>query len=172
MIIKGDKIYLRSITYEDTSDIVRWRNSDFVRDRFIYRERFTEELHNDWMKNVVETGKAVQFIMFEGTTGKKFGSVYLRDIDMKNKKCEFGIFIGEEEMSCKGYGREAALLITEYAFNEMGINRIFLRVLSDNEIAIRSYQRSGFTVEGTAREDVWIEDRPRDVLFMSKLKKE
>ena len=36
-------IYLRYMTVEDTDKIVAWRNSDAVRSRFIYRERFTTE---------------------------------------------------------------------------------------------------------------------------------
>ena len=166
-MIEGNSIYLKHITYQDTPDIVRWRNSDFVRSRFIYREEFDEETHNNWMKTMVDTGKVVQFIIYEKTTDRKIGSVYLRDIDNDNKKCEFGIFIGEEDMLGKGYGKEAARLITNYAFNDLNLYKVYLRVLADNKRAYNSYCSSGFVEEGIAKNDVWINGKPRDVIFMA-----
>lgn len=168
MRIERKKIFLTRITYDDTEDIVRWRNTDFVQKNFIYREPFTTEGHKKWMKNMIETGQAVQFIIWEQSTSKKIGSVYLRDIDHKNKKAEFGIFIGEKECCGKGYGREAAEIITEYAFSVLCLNKVFLRVLSYNERAYRSYLRAGFKQEGFFKADVYVDDKPLDVIFMAK----
>ena len=53
-------IYLRPMTYEDTDDIVAWRNSDSVRKNFIYQALFTRESHENWIRTMVETGKVVQ----------------------------------------------------------------------------------------------------------------
>ncbi len=169
MIITGKKVILRPIDYSDTEDIVRWRNSDFVRSQFLYRALFTKESHEAWMRNMVETGKVVQFIMLERQTGEKIGSVYLRDIDYTNRKCEFGIFIGEEDKLSCGYGREAAELITDYAFRELKLYKVFLRVLAENQRARKSYLRAGFQEEGTSRAEVWLDGVPRDVVFMSRL---
>lgn len=47
------------------------------------------------------------------------------------------------------------------------MHRIYLRVLADNERAIRSYEHAGFVKEGLAHDDVWIEGRPYDVIFMA-----
>ncbi len=168
MKIEGNQIYLSPITYEDTKDIVRWRNKPSVREHFIYRELFTSEIHEKWMKNEVETGKVVQFIIRDRGTEQKIGSVYLRDIDKNNRKCEFGIFIGEEDYLNKGYGREAAELITEYAFIKMNIHKIYLRLLAHNLRALHSYQKAGFVQEGISKDDVWIDGKPHDVIFMSK----
>ena len=35
IVIEGEGIYLRKITFEDTDNIIRWRNSDSVRTHFI-----------------------------------------------------------------------------------------------------------------------------------------
>ena len=44
-------IYLRLMTYEDTENIVNWRNSDAVRKNFIYQALFTRESHENWIGN-------------------------------------------------------------------------------------------------------------------------
>lgn len=167
-MIEGEKIYLLPITYDDTDLIVKWRNEPFVQKQFIYRAKFTNEGHNAWMKNMVETGKVVQFIICEKETNKKIGSVYLRDIELQHKKAEFGIFIGELSKLGQGIGREAAELITTYAFEKLGLYKVFLRVLADNERAYRSYERAGFKKEGLAKADVWLDGKPLDVIFMAK----
>lgn len=159
---------LTEMTDGDTEDIVRWRNREFVRRMFLYQEPFTCEGHRSWIKNMIETGKAVQFIIWEKETGLKIGSVYLRDIDRENLKAEFGIFIGEEEKLGCGYGREAADLITDYGFSVLGLNKIFLRVMAENERARKSYQRAGFTEEGLMKQDRIINGKKQDLVFMAK----
>ena len=58
--IEGQRVYLRSITYEDTDMIVAWRNQENVIKYFFYRGEFTKEGHLKWMKERVETGNVVQ----------------------------------------------------------------------------------------------------------------
>lgn len=164
-ILVGDKVSIRPITLDDTDDIVRWRNSDFVRSKFIYRRIITKEMHEKWMSDFVFVGNVAQFIIEHNN--EKIGSVYLRDIDNNNLKAEFGIFIGDSTNTSKGKGSEATLLILRYAFNTLKLNKVFLRVLASNYRAIKSYEKVGFIKEGIAREDVIIDDVKHDVLFMS-----
>ena len=98
------------MTEKDTENIVRWRNEAFVRENFIYQKPFTVEGHKHWAETMVNTGRAVQFIICTQEE-KPVGSVYLRDIDRTHNKAEYGIFIGEEEALSKGYGSEAAELM-------------------------------------------------------------
>ena len=170
--IIGKKVALKPITYDDTENIIRWRNSDFVRNQFLYRELFTRESHEGWLRDKVETGKAVQFIIIERSSGLEIGSAYLRDIDHANRKCEFGIFIGVSEKLGLGYGRESALLITQYAFSKLQMHKVFLRVLAENDRARKSYRSAGFMEEGFSRDDVWIDGQPHSVVFMARLEDE
>ena len=162
-------IYLRPMTYEDTDRIVSWRNSDAVRKNFIYQELFTRESQENWIQTKVETGDVVQMIICESGTDKPLGSVYIRDIDRKHKKAEYGIFIGEPAARGRGLGTSAAKLMLRYCFEEEGLNRVYLRALADNEQAIRSYEKAGFRREGYLRKDVCIDGIYRDVVWMAVL---
>ncbi len=159
-------IYLRPMTFEDTELIVSWRNQDAVRRNFIYQELFTREGHEHWIRTMVETGRVVQMIICEAEDGRPVGSVYLRDIDRQHNKAEYGIFIGGEGARGKGYGTMAAGLMIRYAFEEMGLHRLFLRVFADNTQAIRSYEKAGFEREACLREDVCIDGCYRDIVLM------
>lgn len=160
-------IYLRPMTEEDTDLIVAWRNSEGVRKHFIYQKLFTKEGHLAWLHNVVETGKAVQMIICEAETDRLLGSVYIRDIDMDHRKGEYGIFIGEADSRGKGVGTKAAKLMIEYAFNELKLHKIFLRVYADNLRAIGSYEKAGFVREAYLRDDVCVNGVFRDMVLMA-----
>ena len=162
-------IYLRLMGYEDTDRIVSWRNSDAVRKNFIYQELFTRQSHENWIRTRVETGDVVQMMICELETDKPIGSVYIRDIDRKHKKAEYGIFIGEPSARGRGLGTAAAKLMLQYCFEEKELNRVYLRALADNEQAIRSYEKAGFKREGYLREDVCIDGIYRDVVWMAAL---
>ncbi|MCI8566662.1 MAG: UDP-4-amino-4,6-dideoxy-N-acetyl-beta-L-altrosamine N-acetyltransferase [Lachnospiraceae bacterium] len=165
--IEGVNIYLRPITMDDTADILRWRNDERVRSNFIDQALFTVETHENWMRTRVASGSVVQFIIHEKETGRPVGSVYLRDIDRKNKKAEYGIFIGEADAAGKGLGSEAARLAVAYARDTLKLHKLMLRVFADNAGAVKSYQRAGFEKEGYLRDEFLQAGGYRDILLMA-----
>jgi UDP-4-amino-4,6-dideoxy-N-acetyl-beta-L-altrosamine N-acetyltransferase len=168
MDIIGNKIILKPITLEDTPYIVKWRNSYSVRCNFIYQDLFTTESHISWLEDMVFTGKVKQFIIIIKETGNAVGSIFLRDIDWNNDKAEYGVFIGEETARGKGLGTEAADLICQFGFQELHLNKIFLRVFADNNNAIRSYKKAGFQQEAYLKQDVKVNGQYRDVILMAR----
>ena len=166
-IIEGKKVKLRPICISDTELIIKWRNTPSVRKNFIFRETFTKEMHMEWLKSKVDTGEVVQYIVIETKSDIPVGSVYFRNIDKKNNSAEFGIFIGEENARGKGIGTEATRLFVDYGFENLGLHRIMLRVLKQNDAALKSYQNAGFEIEGCFRDMVNLEEGYRDVVFMS-----
>lgn len=172
LIIKGEEISLRFMKKEDTELIVSWRNKEFVRKNFIFQKPFTIEGHLSWFKDMIQTGKAVQFIIMENTLQKEIGSVYFRDISMEHHKAEYGIFIGEEDALGCGYGTEAAKLAIKYGFDELKLHKIFLRVLEENKKAIKSYENAGFIREAFLKDDVYIQGSYRNIILMAVLETE
>lgn len=146
IIRTGDNIILRRMTRDDTANIIKWRNSSTVMSHFIIQTPLTPEIHENWIRTKVEKGLVEQFIIIIKNSGKEIGSVYFRDIDKNESQAEFGIFIGEEEEQGKGYGYEAQKLALDYAFSQMGMKTIVLRVISDNERAIANYNKCGFVI--------------------------
>lgn len=154
MIIAGENVDLREMSLEDTENIINWRNNPRVKKMFCIQSDFTEEGHINWYNNMILKGFVKQFIIVDKKAKKDVGSIYLRDIDYKNKKAEYGIFIGEDSCRGKGIGSEAGKLLVKYAFEELKLHKIFLRVFEDNEVAINSYKNIGFTIEGIFKDDI------------------
>lgn len=162
-------IYLRLMTGEDTDRIVAWRNSDAVRKNFIYQELFTREGHEEWVRSMVNTGRVAQLMICLAQGCEPVGSVYVRDIERRHRKAEYGIFIGEAQARGRGIGTAAARLMLKYCFEELGLHRVFLRVYADNAQAVRSYEKAGFVREAYLRDDVWVDGRYRDIVLMGVL---
>ncbi len=170
MQLQADAIYLRQMQISDTDNIIAWRNNPRVRHNFIYQGLFTAEGHLNWIKTQVEPGHVVQFIICEKDSDRAVGSVYFRDIDRERKCAEYGIFIGEDDAVGKGYGTQAARLALSYAFSEMQLEFVFLRVFADNTGARKSYERAGFRLVENKQDEIVTEKEVRTVVFYIKNK--
>lgn len=159
-------LILRSISEEDTDDILKWRNSEHVRKYFIYQKEIKKDDHLNWLKNKVDVGSVIQFMILNRADQRSVGSVYLKDIDYENQKAEYGIFIGEENMTNQGIGSMAAKCMIEYAFCELKLHKLYLRVYEDNYRAISSYIKAGFTKVALLEDDVLVQGKFRNVVLM------
>ena len=169
--IVGHNVILKQITMQDTDLIVKWRNNPEVMKNFIYRGEFTHETHKHWMETKVARGEVLQYIIMTKRDRIPVGSVYYRDID-RNNSAEYGVFIGEDSARKKGVGSETARLFTRYGIEELGLHRIYLRLLAGNDIAYRKYEKAGFKKEGVFRDMVYLDGEYRDVIFMSLLEED
>lgn len=81
------------------------------------------------------------------------GTVSLKNISRKNENAEYAISFRK---SAHGTGAScyATQEILRIAFEEMGLSRVYLYVLSINRRANRFYQKVGFAHEGTLRNHV------------------
>ena len=167
--IDGERVYLRSITYDDTDMIVRWRNKESVKKYFFYRGEFTAESHTKWLKERVETGEVIQFVVCEHESDRPIGCTYIRDIDYGNRKAEYGVFLGEDDVRGNGIGKEILNLTVDYAFNELKLHRIYARVRPDNEPSLFSFLHCGFEKEALLREAVLCDGEYVDVVILGRL---
>lgn len=152
------EVSIRPITKQDTPLILKWRNKDSIRKNFIYQEQLTEEIHNEWLQNKILTRKAMQFIIIYTKNEEPIGSIYLSHIDEQNKQAELGIFIGEDRYRGKGFGEQAILLIKQYAFDTLRLNRIYLRLVKKNHIAFSCYKKCGFKqIQKCDESIIWME---------------
>ena len=99
------------------------------------------------------------------------GTVSLKDIDKTNKKAEYAIVLHPDAIG-KGYADFATNYILEYAFENAGLNRVFLNVLSENIRACKFYEKKGFVFEGEWRDAVFHKGCFKNLKWYSVLKKD
>lgn len=169
--IYGKQVYLRPITdsEEDTNNIICWRNSDGVRPYFIYQKPFTIEGHKQWLENEIFSGKGFQFIVCKVEDDKPIGCTYLRDYDKVSRKAEYGFFLGIQEEKGKGIGKEMLTVTMNFAFEELGIHKLYARAFANNMPSVKSFLSCGFEQEGYFKDEEYINEEYRDIVFFAKI---
>ena len=176
--MNGGNIYLRPLTLSDTDFIVKWRNTESVRKNLFSQDLISPESHRKYYNEYIETHKCYQFILeqivYENgniySCSVPVGTVYLKDIDYENSKALMGIFIGESVDRGKGFGKEAVQLILKYGFLQLGLNKIYLQVICNNEKMMSLCEEIGFIKEGRLREDYFRDGSYHDIEQLSILK--
>jgi RimJ/RimL family protein N-acetyltransferase len=100
------------------------------------------------------------------------GEARLDRVDMQDRRASFAIGILDPQCLGRGIGTEAMRLVLQFAFAQLKLHRISVRVLAYNQRAIRSYQKCGFVVEGHEREAAWVNGQWHDDVMMGLLDRE
>lgn len=80
----------------------------------------------------------------ETLDGRHIGNCSYYHYDPRRNETEVGILIGDRDYWDKGYGTEAVSLLLGYLFGEKKLQRIYLRTLSWNTRAQKSFDKAGF----------------------------
>jgi len=111
----------------------------------------------------------VEFVI--DVDGGLVGSCQLHAIDRFHRRCDLGIALGRDYWG-KGYGQDAVRVLVDYAFTQLDMRRVGLRVLAHAERAIGAYRKVGFVEEGRLRAYSLFEGQPRDDLLMGILRED
>jgi UDP-4-amino-4,6-dideoxy-N-acetyl-beta-L-altrosamine N-acetyltransferase len=158
-------IHLRSLERQDMPTLQKWMN-DLELTRWLgHRFPISLEEQNRWFdKLVVDTSK--KKLLIEDFEGHAIGLVSLMEINFKDRSAEFGIYLGEHRSIGKGLGRAATNAMLRFAFHELGLKRVYLLVLEENERAIMSFEDCGFKREAILRESVFFDGKYHNQLVM------
>ncbi|MGE7364838.1 GNAT family N-acetyltransferase [Staphylococcus ureilyticus] len=103
--------------------------------------------------------------------GKFIGQVRLT-VDDENHKAKFAIGIFNPKYWNKGIGTKVSYAILNFGFSGLKLHRIYLKVLSYNKRAIKSYENAGFKIEGEEREGAYINGKYETDIHMGILNSE
>src|SRR5690625_1785728 len=172
MLFNGERVRLRKMSIEDVSIYHKWRNDIEVMqftnpslDIFTYAD--TEKFIN----SIIESHNSKGYMIEEVKTGKPIGVTSLINIDYGNRNAECIIDIGDKDYWGKGFGRESFKLLLDFAFKELNLHKVYLRVFSFNERAINLYNSFGFGEEGKLQEQLYRNGAWHDIIFMGLLKR-
>ena len=171
-MLKGKLVTLRSIEREDLPALATFHNDlefEVLGGGNAPVPQSLAALQAQFDENVKE-GRRTQFVI--EADGKVIGECGLRDFNDAHQHCELGIGIGDREYWGRGYGREAVILLCDYAFTHRNCHRIMLTTLASNERAIRAYRACGLVEEGRLREHAWSDGRWQDEIVMGILRDE
>ena len=165
---------LRLLEEKDVEGMLEWMHDPKVNCFFRFNaEDMTREKAIDFVKHAKETTENKETFHFAivDDDDQYMGTVSLKDIDWEAKAAEYAISLRSTSQG-NGYGSQATRAVLEYAFKNLKLNRVFLNVLSDNETAIRMYEKCGFRYEGEFRNHICIRGKIKSLKWFAILKNE
>ena len=146
------QIFLRPITKDDSDLIVKWRNSPNVSKHCFNRNVITNESHLKFYHDYVEAGLYKQYIVERieeniGLITYPIATVYLKDIDEANKRCQLCIFTSDDEEWNTESQAIAIKQLLEVAFKELKMHKVYSYVFTKYPEEKELLEAAGFEVE-------------------------
>jgi diamine N-acetyltransferase len=140
-------VYLRSLKLADAKTSCLWRNNPLIWQytRFKPTKYITEEMETEWLKKALGNINEYRFAICLKSNSQYVGNIQL--IDVKSKKADLHLFIGESSYWGMGFGKEATALMINYGFTYLGLESIRLEVHNENYAAQHLYKKVGFLVD-------------------------
>ena len=152
------RIYLRPIQLEDGHNIVKWRNDKNVKAHCFNKTEVTIESNEKFYYANVVTGKYKQFIVERideefGMFSYPIATVYLKDMDSINHRCELCIFTSDDQEWNTESQSIAIKKLLEMAFFEFKMHKVYTYVFKDNDDEVELMECSGFKKEAVLKEE-------------------
>lgn len=152
------RIYLRPITKEDTDIIVKWRNSSKVSSHCLNKKPITRESHLEFFEKNVVTGYYQQYIVERmeeqsGVVSYPIATVYLKDIDRVNCRCELCIFTSDDEEWNTESQAIAVKMLLNKAFVELNMHKVYSYVFYKYIDEADLLKKAGFTTEAILKNE-------------------
>ncbi len=152
------RIYLTPVTLANGSMIVKWRNNKDVLNHCMTRTPITEESNKEFYNNCILPGKYKQFIVHRvdedsGVAAYPIATVYLKDMDYVNKRCELCVFTSSDKEWKHSSQSIAVKMLLEKAFNEYGMHKVYSYVFKKFPEEIELLKNAGFTIETVLNEE-------------------
>jgi RimJ/RimL family protein N-acetyltransferase len=167
-ILRGHRVILRPPRAEDVAARLRLGIDPEIH-RMYGGSRdalrpLTEEWAARWVEHLRDHGHAWVI-----DAGGLIGAIRLDGVNLADRRASLAVGIEDPTKLGRGLGSEAIALVLDYAFAELGLHRLSVRVIAYNARAIRAYEKCGFVVEGREREAACIDGVWHDDIIMGLL---
>jgi RimJ/RimL family protein N-acetyltransferase len=172
-MIEGKKVRIRAYEKTDIDEVLKWINDPEVTATLMLRYPVSRYQEEKWIERALDpANERNKVYALETKDGIYLGGIGLHNISWESGNAEAGIVIGKKEYWNKGYGTDAMMTLLDFAFNQMNLHRVYLRVYEFNPRGIKSYEKCGFKKEGVLRDDRYNGGEYHDTIIMGILKEE
>lgn len=163
---------LRRLRPADADGMLEWMHDPAVASAFqVPFETFSRDDALRFIDGAQREGESIHLAIVDPATDEYLGTISLKNIDAGAGTAEYAIATRTKAHG-SGAARRATVDVLRYAFEVLGLNRVYLNVLGTNGRAIHFYQKVGFTHEGTFREHVLHEGQLVDLWWFAMLASE
>ncbi len=166
-MLNGKSVYIRLFEREDCKYRTNWVNDEETHKTLMFDWPLSLSGTQKWFESQLLDSTKANFVIIDKESGKTIGMTGLIDISLRHLRAQFYLTIGDVDFRGKHIPNETIPLILEYAFEELGLNRVYLYTLENNDRARKVYSRNGFTFEGILRQHYFCVGKYQDLHVMS-----
>ena len=164
-------LFLRGLEERDVDGpYFRWMN-DFEITRYLESRFFphSREALLDFVRNAAGGGDLMLAICLK-EDDRHIGNIKLGSINRIHSRGEIGLLIGESNEHRKGYATEAIAAITDFAFNELNLNKVWAGCYANNLGSARAFEKAGFAREATLKRHFFSGGEWVDTILLAKFR--
>ena len=144
ILLKGEKVILRSVDSSDIGTLLLWENSSAEPLYGIFEEQYSREeivqfIENQQLYSIAETEQLR--LMICSHEGERLGCVDLTEYD--GKKAFVSILIYSSHNRRKGFAENALQLLISYA-KSLGLQTLYANILPENLPSKNLFNKAGF----------------------------
>lgn len=171
-MLEATQITLRPLEEQDLPLRVRWVNDPEIRQMLMFDYPLSLAKTRAWFQKTVTDPTKVNFSIVDRETGTVIGMTGLIEIDIKHRRAQLYITIGEKAYWGRRIADEVIQLVLAYGFVELNLNKIYLYTLPANARGRKVYARNGFVTEGVLRQHYYCVGAYQDLTQQSVLRSE
>ena len=122
--------YMRPVFPDDLEMILRWRNSDRVRNAMLNSHIISKEEHLKWYDRIKNEPVKRAFVFCYRE--RPIGYIGYTELDLERKCCSPGEYLGVFDDIPSNAGFSIIYFANEYAYAKMGMKETESSILSDN----------------------------------------
>ncbi len=170
-MLSGNIVGLRAIEAEDLGQLLAWRNDPKLRHFFREYRELNSTQQKAWFDSKVNGDPSTRmFAIVELGTHRLLGAAGLCYIDWVNRTADFSIYIGADDLYIDDrFAPDAALVMATYAFDELGLHRLWTELYAYDEAKIAFFTALGFSLDGRHRQTHWSLGQWHDSVYFSLL---
>ncbi len=153
-ILESKCVLLRPLQAEDGQNLLLFAETEPEIWAFSLVPVAGEENLKRYISTAIEgrkEGKEYPFIVFDKRTQEYAGSTRFYDIQLQNKTLQLGYTWYGEKFQGTGLNKHCKYLLLQFAFEELGMERVEFRADNNNTRSIAAMKSIGCTVEGVLR---------------------
>ena len=157
-------IELRPTTLADLPDIMGWVNDPDITHYFASMGNITPEQEEEYLKKMLASKTDRLFSIF--VDEEYAGQCSINQIYWPAKNGRLFIVL-TNEFQHRGLAQKVLAALLERAFIALGLHKVWLIVREDNAGSQFLYQRAGFSIEGTLRDEYFVNDKYYTMIRMA-----
>lgn len=169
VFIRGDTVALRTVEKEDLEFLQARVNDPAIRRPLGGDRPINFEQEREFFEEVVCDDDSVDLLIAQD--GEARGMISFNPIRRQAGVAELGYWL-DAKYHDQGLTSEAASLLLDHGFEQMGLHRVYAHVFEFNEPSRRLLEGLGFRHEGTLREESVIDGQRADLEVFGLLARE